>query len=281
MVDSGASCHYFDDTIIRDLKHRLQVCVHLATPRKILPGGGALLDGTVEGMLQGLATDDYSVDAPGIGRNVFSMTTATKSGIVAVFDYRDSGLKEFNVTMSVRSERGDLYSFVLDLNADGYDIKDIGINTVDKAQVRHRRLDYLHVQSLDILRKREDTSITFEGAVSDCDVCAVGKAQQLAPPQDNLSICATETRWGPSRQGPHAATSTSARATSTPGRSSGSTIIRRDRHYPRVCHHEHAAPNRCVLTRREDSVCHDSVHAHRQRLPIAHVGGAIQGGCVP
>ena len=47
--------------------------------------------------------------------------------------------------MPVRSERGDLYSFVLDLNADGYDTKDIAINTVEKAQVWHRRLGHLHV----------------------------------------------------------------------------------------------------------------------------------------
>ena len=189
-MDSGASGHYFDDAIIRDLKHRLQVCVHLATPRKILPGGGALLDGTVEGMLQGLTTDDYSVDVPGIGRNVVLVMTAAKRGIVAIFDYGNSGLKEFNVTMPVRSERGDLYSFVLDVNADGYDIKDIAIDTVEKAQVWHRRLGHLHVQSLDILRKRDDTSITFERAVSDCNVCAVGKAQQLAhPPRQTFRLC--------------------------------------------------------------------------------------------
>ena len=31
--------------------------------------------------------------------------------------------------------------------------------------------------------KRGGTDITFEGAVSDCDVCAMGKAQQLAHPK--------------------------------------------------------------------------------------------------
>ena len=51
MVDSGASGHYFDDAIIRDLKHRLQDYVHLTTPRKILTAGGAMLNGTAEGVL--------------------------------------------------------------------------------------------------------------------------------------------------------------------------------------------------------------------------------------
>ena len=44
MVDSGALGHYFDDSIIHDLKHRLQDYVHLTTPRKILTPGGAMLD---------------------------------------------------------------------------------------------------------------------------------------------------------------------------------------------------------------------------------------------
>ena len=47
----------------------------------------------------------------------------------------------------------------------------------------HRRLGHLHAQSLDIPRKRDGTSITFAGAVSDCDVCTVVKAQQLAHPK--------------------------------------------------------------------------------------------------
>ena len=51
MMDSGASRHYFDGAIIRDLKHRLQQYVHLTTLRKILTAGGTMLDGTAEGML--------------------------------------------------------------------------------------------------------------------------------------------------------------------------------------------------------------------------------------
>ena len=60
MMDSGASGHYFDDAIMRDLKHRLQDYVHLTTPRKILTAGRAMLDGTVEGVLQGFVTGDNS-----------------------------------------------------------------------------------------------------------------------------------------------------------------------------------------------------------------------------
>ena len=57
-VDSRASGHYFDGLIIPSLKHRLLNYVLLTTPRKILTAGGALLDGTAEGILQGLVTDN-------------------------------------------------------------------------------------------------------------------------------------------------------------------------------------------------------------------------------
>ena len=60
MVDSGALGRYFDDAAIRDLKHRLQDYVHPTTPRKILTARGTMLDGTGEGVLQGLVTDDTS-----------------------------------------------------------------------------------------------------------------------------------------------------------------------------------------------------------------------------
>ena len=58
-VDSGASGHYFDDAIIRDLKHRLKGHVHLATPRTFSTAGESLLDGTVEGVLLDLVTDNF------------------------------------------------------------------------------------------------------------------------------------------------------------------------------------------------------------------------------
>ena len=97
MADSGASTYYFDDTIIRDFKHRLKVYVHLATRRKRIPAGGALLDGTEEGVLQELVADDYDnqflvrvdiVAAPGTGCNLFSVMTGAKTNIVILLRLR-------------------------------------------------------------------------------------------------------------------------------------------------------------------------------------------------
>ena len=91
LVDNGTSGHYFDDTIIPDLKHRLQDYNALSTPRTILMAGGALLDGTGEGVLQGLITDDYGEQYLTriailielcIGRNMPSEKTAARKDIV-------------------------------------------------------------------------------------------------------------------------------------------------------------------------------------------------------
>ena len=165
MVDSGASGHYFDDANIRDLKLCLQDYVHLTMPRKIITAGGALLKGTVDGVLQGLGTDDNCnqilvrvdiVGVPGIGRNLY---------------FR---LEGFNVIVLLRGESGDLYLLVLDLSADRYGAKQLDVNAVTNAQMCHGRLPYFQAHSLDILPKQDGTGITFEGSVSDCDVCAVG-----------------------------------------------------------------------------------------------------------
>ena len=88
-----------------------------------------------------------------MGHNPFSVITAAKKGIVAIFGHENSRLEEVNVTVPLRSESDDLYSFVLDLRADGYSVKELATNAVANAQVRHRRLGHPHLRSLDILRK--------------------------------------------------------------------------------------------------------------------------------
>ena len=60
---------------------------------------------------------------PGNGHSFVLVTTAAKKGIVAIFDYKNTRLEEINVTVSIRSESGDLYSFVLDLSPEEYGAK--------------------------------------------------------------------------------------------------------------------------------------------------------------
>ena len=80
---------------------------------------------------------------PGIGRNLFSVMTAAKKGIATIFDYESPRLEGFNATVPLRSERGDLYSFVLDLSAHRYGAKKLAMNAVTNAQVWRRRLGHL------------------------------------------------------------------------------------------------------------------------------------------
>ena len=102
---------------------------------------------------------------PGVRRNLFSVMTAAKKSIVIIFDYENPRLEGLNVTVPLRSWSGDLYLFVLDLSADRYGAKGQVMNTVANAQMWHRWLSHLHAQSLDILRKRDGTGITFEGDI--------------------------------------------------------------------------------------------------------------------
>ena len=129
-----------------------------------------MLDSTAEGKLQGLVTDGYGnqtlvrvdiVVVSGIGRNLFSVMTAAKKGIMTIFDCENPRLEGFNVIMPPRSESGDLYSFVLDLSVDRYGTKELAMNAIANAQVWHRRLSSLYAHSLDILRKRDGSGIVF------------------------------------------------------------------------------------------------------------------------
>ena len=116
MVASEASGYYFDDDIICDIKNRLQGYVYLTTPCKILTAGGAMLDGTAEGVLQGLVADENDnqilvrvdiVVVPGIGRNLFSVMTAAKKSIATIVDYEDPRLEGFDVTVPLLNVSGD------------------------------------------------------------------------------------------------------------------------------------------------------------------------------
>ena len=144
LVDSEASGHYFDDLIIRSFKYRLLNYVFLTTPRKILTAGEALLDGMVVGILQSLVTDNHDeyhparvaiLIVPGIGRNLFSVKSATKKGIVSIFDFNDPRLELSGITAPFRAEDDDLYFLVFDLSAGSDGCKELAMNAMTNAQL--------------------------------------------------------------------------------------------------------------------------------------------------
>ena len=107
LVNSGASGHYFDGLIISSLKHHLLNYVLLTTPRNILTAGGALLDRKAEGILQGIVTDNHGEQylariatfiVPGIGRNLSSVKSATKKGVISIFNFDNPRLELSGIT---------------------------------------------------------------------------------------------------------------------------------------------------------------------------------------
>ena len=82
--------------------------------------------------------------ARGIGRNLFSVMTAVKKVIVKIFDYENPRLRGIDIIVPLRSDSGDLYSFVLDFNANRYSTKGLAMKRVTNAQVAHRWLGHLH-----------------------------------------------------------------------------------------------------------------------------------------
>ena len=192
LVDSGACGHYFDGLTIPSLKHRLLNYVLLTTPRKILTAGGALLDGTAEGILQGLVTDNHGEQhlariaifiVPGIGRNLFSVKSAAKKGVVSIFDFDNPRLELSGTTALLRAKDYDLYSLVFDLKANSHGGKELAINAMTNAQLWHRRLGHLNKRSSELMQRHDGSGVTFDGSIGHCDVCAVGKSDQLAHPK--------------------------------------------------------------------------------------------------
>ncbi|CAN0474920.1 unnamed protein product, partial [Ascophyllum nodosum] len=80
---------------------------------------------------------------PTIGRNLFSVKTATRNGIASIFDRENPRLEAFGVTFPLRGELDDLYSFVLDLSIDAYGATELVMNAVSNVQLWHRRLGHL------------------------------------------------------------------------------------------------------------------------------------------
>ena len=159
-MNSGASGHYFDDIIIPSIKQRLLNYALLTTSRNILTAGGALLDGTAKGILQDLVTDNHGGQyvariaifiVLGIGRNLFAVKSATKKGVVSIFDFDNPSLELSGITVPLRAEDEIIYSLVFDVSADSHGGKELAMNTTTNAQLWHRRLEYLKKRSLELM----------------------------------------------------------------------------------------------------------------------------------
>ena len=131
-----------------------------------------MLNSTVEGILKGLVTNNHEehhlariaiLTVPGIGGNTFSVKSATKKGIVSIFDFDNpvwSGL-----------------------SADSHGGEELAMNAMTNAQLWHRRLGHLNKRILELVQRRDGNRVVFDGSIDHFDVCAVRKSHQLAHPK--------------------------------------------------------------------------------------------------
>ena len=99
---------------------------------------------------------------PTIGRNLFSVKTAIRNGIVSIVDSENPRLEAFGVTLPLRGKQDDLYSFVPDLRADAYGATELTMNAVSNAQLWHWRLGHLNRRSLEVMQRHDSNGITFD-----------------------------------------------------------------------------------------------------------------------
>ena len=152
-----------------------------------------MLDGTAEGMLQGLVPDNQGEQylaliailiVPGIGRNLFSVKLATKKGVVFTFNFDDPRLKLSGITVPLRAKNDDFYSLVFGLSADSHGGKELAMNAMTNAHQRHRRLIRLNKKSLELTQSCDGNGVAFDGSIDHCDVYAGGQRHQLAHPKN-------------------------------------------------------------------------------------------------
>ena len=144
---------------------------------------------------------------PGIGRNIFSVKTAARKGIVFIFDVNKPRQEAGGITVPLRGENDDLYSSKLDLSADGYAGKELSMSAVINAQVWHRRLGHLNKRSLELMNRESGNGVAFDGSIANCDVCVVGKAITWRTPRKLTTLplmhpfsSCTEISWAPSNR---------------------------------------------------------------------------------
>ena len=151
-----------------------------------------MLDGTDEGILQGLVTDNHGEQhlvriailiVPGIGRNLFSVKSAAKNGVVSIFYFDTPRLNLSGITVPLRPEDDDLYSLVFDSSAHSHRDKKLAMNAMMNAQLWHRRRGHLNKISLELVQRCHGSGVAFDGSTDLYDVCAVRKRHQLAHPK--------------------------------------------------------------------------------------------------
>ena len=119
---------------------------------------------------------------PGLGRNLFSVKQGSRNAVVSIFDKYNPKLKANNFTLPLQELENDLYFFSLDL-VSASSAPELTMQAAATATLWHRRMGHLNRKSLDLLKKVNNNGVSFDGTVSDYDVCAVERSRQRAHPK--------------------------------------------------------------------------------------------------
>ena len=205
LVDSGASGHYLDDLIIPSLKHHLLNYVLLITPsqdyhcRRSLAEWHDQRDTSRPRHRQSRGTATYVdryLHCAWQRTNLFSVKSATKKGVVFIFNFDNLRLELSGITVPVRAGDDDLYSLVFDLSADSHGGKELAMNAMTNTQLWHRLLGHLNNRSLELMQRSDGNGVAFDGSIDHCDVCAVGKVTSwLTPRRSNTLASRRPFNW--------------------------------------------------------------------------------------
>ena len=194
VVDSGASDHYVDDKLDKDIKQLMFDYQEFDTPRTITTAGLHTLLGTATGKVRSKVTDSNGrtrkatlpiTIVPGIGRNRFS-SGAAQSITTTIF--HNGRLERGNVNFP---QRRDGQLFTLDLELWPSTPTQSPPIATNKADTRHRHLGHLDESSMKTLRDQPDSGVSFEGNISPCKTCALGKSAQGKHPKTSTVTTTT------------------------------------------------------------------------------------------
>ena len=169
--------------------------VRLVEPREITTAGNYRLKGVATGVISGYIIDQTGVRqlvrlpvvvVPGIGRNLFSVPSATEQGATTMFALEESRIetKDFTIPLQQVGWRRDLYTFNVELGG-----VYLALHAAVNADQWHRRMGRINARSLELLNKTDADGVSFTGGVSPGDVCAIEKSiQQPHPKKSSLGI---------------------------------------------------------------------------------------------
>ena len=91
---------------------------------------------------------------------------------------------DFTIPRQQVGGRRNLYTFNIELGG-----VDLALHPEENVDQWHCRMGHVNTRSLELLNRTDANGVSFNGKVSRCDVCAIGKTiQQLHPKKSNLKI---------------------------------------------------------------------------------------------